>query len=67
MAPWQLAALAPIFRYSYSRDAYILRGVGSKRGPVLRPRSPAPIAPESATERTERFARDETLTGSGKR
>ena len=24
------------FRYSYSRDAWVLLGVGSKRGPVIR-------------------------------
>jgi hypothetical protein len=28
--------LAPFFRYSYGRDAYILRGVGDRVGPVLR-------------------------------
>ncbi len=26
----------PLFRYSESRDAYILRMVGGRRGPVLR-------------------------------
>jgi hypothetical protein len=29
--------LSPLLRYSYSRDAYILRGVGRRVGPVLRP------------------------------
>ena len=29
---------APMFRYSYSRDAYVLRVVGGSRGPVLKPR-----------------------------
>jgi hypothetical protein len=33
-----LTALRPLFRYSYSRDAYILRVVGARSGPVLRPR-----------------------------
>jgi hypothetical protein len=28
--------LKPFFRYSYSRDAWVLLGVGSKRGPVIR-------------------------------
>jgi hypothetical protein len=28
--------LSPVFRYSYSRDAYVLRVVGSRVGPVLR-------------------------------
>jgi len=35
-----LTALAkPFFRYSQTRDAYVLRVIGNKRGPVLRPRS----------------------------
>jgi hypothetical protein len=28
--------VGPLFRYSYSRDAYVLRGVGGAIGPVLR-------------------------------
>jgi hypothetical protein len=31
-----LALLKPLLRYSYSRDAYVLRGVGRSVGPVLR-------------------------------
>jgi len=31
-----LALMRPLLRYSHSRDAYILRLVGSRRGPVLR-------------------------------
>jgi hypothetical protein len=31
-----LALLRPFFRYSYSRDAFVLRGVGRSFGPVLR-------------------------------
>jgi len=34
-ASW-LTMLRPVVRYSRSRDAYILRGVGAKLGPVLR-------------------------------
>ncbi len=30
--------LQPIFRHSLSRDAWVLRGVGERRGPVLRKR-----------------------------
>jgi hypothetical protein len=30
-----LVLLKPFFRYSMSRNAYVLRGVGSKMGPVL--------------------------------
>jgi hypothetical protein len=29
--------LRPVLRYSRSRDAYLLRGIGVKTGPVLRP------------------------------
>ena len=32
-----LTALWPVCRYSYSRDAYILRVIGRWVGPVLRP------------------------------
>jgi hypothetical protein len=28
--------MSPMLRYSYSRDAYVLRGVGRAVGPVLR-------------------------------
>jgi hypothetical protein len=31
-----LTLLGPALRYSYSRDAYVLRGVGRSVGPVLR-------------------------------
>lgn len=31
-------ALLPALRFSSSRDAYVLRGVGNHLGPVLRPR-----------------------------
>jgi hypothetical protein len=31
-----LTLLTPAFRYSRSRDAYVLRGIGSSVGPVLR-------------------------------
>lgn len=32
-----LSALRPMLRYSRTRDAYVLRLVGARRGPVLRP------------------------------
>jgi len=32
-----LGLISPLFRYSYSRDAFVLRGVGGSLGPVLRP------------------------------
>ena len=35
---WQTFRLIrPALRYSASRDAYVLRGVGGRHGPVLRP------------------------------
>jgi len=32
-----LLALAPVLRYSATRDAYVLRAIGNSYGPVLRP------------------------------
>jgi hypothetical protein len=32
-----LLVLGPVLRYSPTRDAFVLRVVGSSRGPVLRP------------------------------
>jgi hypothetical protein len=32
-----LNALRPLFRYSERREAYVLRVIGSYRGPVLKP------------------------------
>jgi hypothetical protein len=37
VAPHTLAILRIAFRYSYSRDAYVLRGLGNRMGPVLVP------------------------------
>ncbi len=34
-AHW-LLLMTPLFRYSFSRDAYVLRIVGNRIGPVLR-------------------------------
>jgi hypothetical protein len=36
VSPSILVLLKPLFRYSVARDAYVLRGVGNTRGPVLR-------------------------------
>jgi hypothetical protein len=36
--PSTIWALGVAFRYSPARDAYILRGIGERRGPVLRPK-----------------------------
>jgi hypothetical protein len=35
ISPLLLALLRPVFRYSLTRDAYVLRGIGARRGPVL--------------------------------
>lgn len=37
VSPSLLSALRLLFRHSGSRDAYVLRGVGQRMGPVLRP------------------------------
>ena len=39
-APATLAVLRPLFRYSAGRDAYVLRIVGNRFGPVLEVASP---------------------------
>jgi hypothetical protein len=39
VSPGLLVAAKPFFRHSYSRDAYVLRVVGNKMGPVLVPAS----------------------------
>jgi hypothetical protein len=31
-----MALLRPLLRYSFAREAYVLKGVGSSTGPVLR-------------------------------
>jgi hypothetical protein len=48
---WVLTLSRPLFAYDARRHAYVLRGVGSRFGPVLRERRP-PV-----TERTGRFDR----------
>jgi hypothetical protein len=37
VSPAMLGVLRPLFRYSPMRDAYVLRAVGHRHGPVLRP------------------------------
>jgi hypothetical protein len=39
--PSTLVVLRPLFRYSAGRDAYVLRIVGNRFGPVLEVASPA--------------------------
>jgi hypothetical protein len=42
VGPFTFALLRPVLRYSYSRDAYVLRVVGNALGPVLRRRTSTP-------------------------
>lgn len=37
--PLAITALRPLFRYSATRDAYVLRAVGRRVGPVLKSRA----------------------------
>ena len=48
--------LTPLLRYSYSRDAYILRGIGRHVGPVLRVKRPTPAVVAEAGIRRRRRA-----------
>lgn len=44
--PVAFALLRPVLRFSYTREAYVLRVVGNHRGPVfVRARTTAPHAP----------------------
>lgn len=40
VSPGLVRLLTPVLRYSAGRDAYVLRGVGNRFGPVLRPHRP---------------------------
>ena len=51
-----LAAMRPFFRYSWSRDAYVLRRIGHRRGPVL----VTAEAEAAGADRHRRFAKSET-------
>jgi hypothetical protein len=47
-----LVALKPVLRYSATRDAFVLRAIGSSSGPVLRvDRRKARLAQHSGVER----------------
>jgi hypothetical protein len=52
VSPVALTAMRPVLRYSSTRDAFVLRVVGSYRGPVLR--RERRIAPESEYDGSER-------------
>jgi hypothetical protein len=40
ISPAVIRGLAPVVRYSAGREAYVLRGIGGRFGPVLVPRHP---------------------------
>lgn len=46
-----LALARPLFRYSLSRDAYVLRLIGNSRGPVLRRERRSKQAAHAGSER----------------
>jgi hypothetical protein len=52
-----LNALRPLFRSSYSRDAYILRLVGARTGPVLTPKRFVRATDERAHD-PDQYAKD---------
>jgi O-antigen/teichoic acid export membrane protein len=57
VVPMVLFALQPLFRYSLKHDAWILRAIGDKHGPVLRARpkaEPAPSGPRPRDDATSR-------------
>jgi hypothetical protein len=54
IGPGRLRLLRPVVRYSYSRDAYVLRAVGRHLGPVYRLDEPAPPVDPSIDDRVPR-------------
>jgi hypothetical protein len=53
----RMTVIRPFFRYSASRRAYVLRGVGGHIGPVVRiDRRPAQAQPFDGVERRARVA-----------
>ena len=56
--PWVITLLWPMFTYNGHRRAYVLRGIGTRRGPVLRVRR-RPEEPPTGAPRTGRFDRVE--------
>ena len=41
VSPALIRGLRPVLRYSPTRNAYVLRAVGNRMGPVMRPRQPS--------------------------
>jgi hypothetical protein len=54
---WAITLLSPLFTYNEHRRAYVLRGIGTRRGPVLRVRRRREEPPPA--QRTGRFDRVE--------
>jgi hypothetical protein len=54
VSPVTLTAMRPVLRYSTNRDAFVLRVVGSHRGPVLRPERRIARAKYDGPERRNR-------------
>ena len=59
VSPRALKLLSPLFAYNHNRDAYILRGVGKRFGPVLRS--------SEVRTRTGRFDREQAVDELAKR
>jgi hypothetical protein len=57
VAPRLITFTRPVLRYSQPRDAYVLRVVGRKWGPVLRPERRGESHLEGGTERRSSHAR----------
>lgn len=54
VAPWVITGLRPFLAYNAHRRAYVLRGIGKRRGPVLRRRpDPDETPPTGRFQRTE--------------
>lgn len=53
-----VSLLRPFLRYSPSRDAYVLRGVGNKAGPVVQRKSTATPFPRSSRQLAGRSGAD---------
>ena len=51
-----LTAMRPVLRYSSTRDAFVLRMVGSHRGPVLRRERRTAQAEYDGTDRRQQSA-----------
>lgn len=54
VSPVTLTAMRPVLRYSSARDAFVLRVVGSHRGPVLRRERRTARAKYDGPERRQR-------------